>query len=497
MTNFNLYPYQKRAVKFIKQRGGVGGLFMEMGTGKSRTALAYLSTVKCRRILIVCPISVIGVWEREIKKVGLDWHILNLTGSGTAFEKARRFVRAARKVKGNTTAVALINYETYWRLAMAKELIRWQPDAIVMDEAHRLKGRSTQQSRFAGRLVPMSKHRLALTGTPITTGLQDLFAMYRFIDPAIFGTRWQDFENRYILLGGYQNRQIVGYQNQEEVRGKLERTAYQISKAEALDLPERTDVIMPVELSPKTREIYNEVRKFALAEIEGRGEDGLPKKGIVLARIVLSTILRLQQVACGFARTTEEEYIDLSDEKLSACRDLISDAVAEGHKIVVFARFIHDLDRLAAVVPRSIMLSGNTPQKDREPLLDEFRSDKYDVLLCQIQVGSLGIDLTVADIAVFYSTGFSLAEYLQARDRLHRHGQTRKVTTYHMAGVRTVDEKIIHALISKQQVAKQVVSLDYARQLLNEAVEEEEADPEEAETNKLIEADYSAMGVLV
>lgn len=464
----SLYPYQEKAVQFLEHRKGRAALFMEMGVGKTRVALSYCERQQFQKVLIVSPISVAAIWQEEVRKVGIDATVLNLT-SGSIAERCQKinFYREDLAAYNDKPLYIILNYESYWRSPLKEAILRWQPDCVILDEAHRIKGRTTRQSKFAHTLGSRVDSRLALTGTPVTNGLQDLFSIYRFIDPYVFGTRWIDFETRYLKMGGFQGYSIVGYRNEEEAARKVRQTAFQISKAEALDLPERTDVTVPVPLSYSTQQKYDEFKIHAIAEIEGEGEDGLPKRGVVLARIVLSSILRLQQIANGFTVTEFGETILLSEEKIDTCRELVQDALEQGQQVVVFCRFLKDISRLAVRLPHSETIYGEVKEQERAARILRFREGKTKVLICQIQVASLGIDLTAASIAIFYSTGFSLTDFVQARDRLHRIGQRKPVTYYHLLASDTVDEKVMAALQAKTQIAAKIVDLDYSRQLLS------------------------------
>lgn len=465
MAPSKTYPYQDKAVEFLQERGGCAGLFMEMGTGKTRVALTYCELEDFKKVLIVCPISVAGVWAREIRKLEMDVEVWDLT-FGT-IPKRSEFFQSDITEKATKPIYFIVNYEAYWRMPLRMSIQRWRPDCVILDEAHRIKGRTTRQAKFAHALTAIVPHRLALTGTPITNGMQDLFSIYKFIDPFVFGTRYLDFENHYITKGGFQGYQIIGYRNLQEAQDKVKQTAYQISKAEALDLPERTDTVLPVKLDPKTAAKYREFKKHAIAEIEGKDENGRPIRGIALARIVLTTILRLQQIVNGFVTTDTGDVIIISNEKLRTCEELVQSAMEEGRQVVVFCRFLKDIDRLSAVLPNARAIHGSVAPEERAIRLQSFQDGNIRVLICQISVASLGIDLTASNIGIFYSTGFSLTDFLQSRDRLHRHGQTRKVSYYHLLGENSVDFKVYDALQNKVNLASKVVSLDYTRKLLS------------------------------
>lgn len=459
--SFDLYDHQKRGLEFVRARNGRAGLWMEMGTGKSRIALAHLTEQDCQRVLVVCPLSAVGVWQREARIVGLPHTIVDLTGCGTIKDRTVALKKTDRKVP----TIVICNFESYWREPLRAAVLRWEPDAVIIDEAHRIKNRGTRQSRFAHILGDREhvKVKLALTGTPVTNGLEDLWSMFRFISPNIFGS-WTSFQNTYLVMGGYQGRQIIRYRNVTGAHDIVAKTAFQCTKAEAIDLPERQDILIPVTLTPNTMATYDELRRKAITMVQtGAG----PRP--VIAQLVLTLLLRLQQITSGFAREVGGETIDLSTEKADVALDLIANAHAGGEKVVVFARFLHDLDAMQVRLPKTLRVArfdGSVSSHERTAILERFRHGEYDVLLVQIRAGSLGIDLTAASIAIFFSTGFSLDDFLQARDRLHRIGQLRKVTYFHLIATGTVDVKVYDALRNKQSIARRATDLSYAVDLL-------------------------------
>jgi SNF2 family DNA or RNA helicase len=455
----DLYPYQTRAAQKLIRLDGRGGLFLDMGTGKTRTALAIAWHLRCRRLLIVVPLSAVGVWQAE---AALFWPKLRVCDAtvGTIAK------RAACVQEGECHAY-LVGYETFWREPLRSAILKWHPHMVIYDEAHRLKGRSSKQSRFAGRLVEIVPRRLALTGTPMPNGPEDLYGLYRAIDPAIFGSRWADFERQYLIKGGYLNYQTVGYRNVHEIKQKLRATSARVTKANALDLPPQVDVTVPVTLDRATRELYDEMRKKAIAEVEGYA-GGKTVAGITLARSVLTNILRLQTITGGWTKLASGEIVDLSYEKQKLLLDLLSDAVPQVGRVVIFCRFRHDIDRLTEALmgkEYTFVLDGRTPPAARAELLDKFRAVKYGYLIAQVAVASLSIDLTCSHLGVFYSSDYSFANYEQCRNRLHRHGQEQKVTYHSLVATDTVDERIYKALQDKAELSKSILDVDSAREL--------------------------------
>ncbi len=140
MPNFQLRSYQNDGVKFIYSRNSHAALFCEMGVGKSRIALAYCYKVDAQRILIVCPISVIGTWRREIQACDLDWKILIL--ADISIEER------AKLLKSTNARIVLCNHESAWREPLNYSIIKWKPDAVIVDESHRMRGYASRQAKF-------------------------------------------------------------------------------------------------------------------------------------------------------------------------------------------------------------------------------------------------------------------------------------------------------------------------------------------------------------
>lgn len=481
----SLYKYQRRAVRLLHLRNGCAGLFMEMGTGKTRVALTYCKEVSATRILVGCPVAAAGVWRNEIKrKLKLPWRGLNL--SRRSINEREHVLRT----HGASIQVVVVNLNVLWRptaralkdsrpgprnrARAQKRLVdtieKWAPDTIIYDEAHRIKNKSSRQSRYAWQLgrKPFVKRRLALTGTHVTQGLEDLFAIYRFIDPSIFGTRWDAFAAEYCRFGGYFNHEIVGYKNEAKLRRLLRRTSFEIAKSEALDLPERQDVPVPFALGPRAQAQYDKFKAEAVAEIEGLDENGQPKHGFALARIMLTVLIRLHQLTSGFIET-DTGRVFTGRDKLDTTLDLTEDALAQRQAVVIFCLFVPDIEALLKALPKKVTVgvyAGGKWKRKRESDLRAFQRGKRQVMIVQVQAGSESIDLSVSHVAIFHSLSSSLKDYAQARDRLHRIGQRNAVTYYYPQAVGTIDVKILKDLGGKQDVASRVSNLDYCRRLL-------------------------------
>lgn len=451
-TKLPLYAHQRRMVAMALTLPSMAW-FAEMGVGKTPAAIA----VAGRRFLdgqiqsglVVAPKSVLPVWEREFKVFADFSHQVKVLEGSIA----ERETQLAGPWTEGALRVAVVNYEATWR--MEEALARFVKGGLVIaDESHRIKTPRAQQSKAMGRLGQVAAYRLMLTGTPVTQNPLDLWSQYRFLDPSIFPRGFYAFRNRYAIMGGYQNYQIVGYRNLDELVEKAHKIAFRITRAECLDLPPEVYTDIPVQLGSKARYVYRELEAQAVARLTADAS--------VTAPNILTELLRLQQVAGGWVNTDDGKTVQVGTEKLDALMDLLEDLLAhEQRKVIVFCRFVPEIRAILAACEKAGIptegLYGET--KDRGELVRRFQEEAEPrVMVIQIQTGGLGITLHRADTTVFYSTGWSLADYEQAKARIQRAGQTaEKVQYFHLLARGTVDERIMQALAEKRDISKMVV----------------------------------------
>lgn len=442
------YRHQKKAFRI-----GVAleqcALLMEQGTGKTLPAIGVsgyrLREGQVRKLLVVAPLSVIDVWHDEFyKHASFPYRLVDLTKKDNDQRKLDLAFSSSDRLK-----VALINYESIWRCIDL--LIKWEPDMVIVDESQKIKNYRAKQSRAIHRLGDRTTYKMILSGTPITQGPLDTWSQYRFLDPDIFGRRYRTFRDRYAIMGGYGGYQIKGYRHLNELARKAHNIAYRITKAEALDLPETIDQELTVNLSPATMRIYKEMEKDFLVKFS--------ETEVTTAPIILTQLLRLQQITGGFLPTDDKVIKQLDSAKLNAVKELLED-LPSNKKVVIFARFVSEIEALRKVSEslgrNPVVLSGGTKYRDK--IVRSFQENQRtkDIII-QVQTGGLGITLTAADTAVFYSTTFSFADYDQAKARLHRIGQRNSVTYIHILAGGTIDEHVIQILKDKGNIAAQIV----------------------------------------
>lgn len=463
----NLYKHQIRGANMAlrafgaldaKTPGGGFGELFEMGCGKTLTTIAVAGALynlgKIDRVLVVAPTSVCSVWPHDLNQFAtFPWEARVLLG-----DKKKR-LKALNKLENwpfKALRIAVINYESTHREGIFEALAAYKPDLIVCDESQRIKNPSAAQSKALHKLGDAAPFRMILSGTPVQNNAVDLYSQYRFLDPAVYGANFYAFKNRYCIMGGYGQHQIVGYRNMDELVEKEHSVAYRVTKEECLDLPQQTFINRYVQFTDAEQAIYEQLRKSSFLELE-TGEN-------VTATTILTMYLRLMQLTGGFLTADESTRPkQVNTAKLDALADIVDDYVVDaGKKLVIFARFraeiaaIENLLRLRKIQYGSIY--GDVPMEERGKIVEDFQTNPdTKVFVAQIQTAGLGITLHAASTAVFYSYDYNYANYAQALARIHRIGQHLPVTYIHLVVDGSIDEKILAALENKEDMAKTVV----------------------------------------
>ena len=397
-------------------------------------------------MLIVAPLSILGVWQEEFQKFA-DFPYSLVVLNGTGSRKSEKL----GQISTNGLQVAVINYESIWRLE--DELAAWDADLIVCDEGHKIKTHNIAASKCMHRLGVRARYRMLLTGTIITNKAIDIFSPYKFLNPAVFGNSFYAFRNRYFDMTGYGLHVPVLKKNMtEELTRRIHSIAFRATKAECLDLPETTEIVRTVGLERETLTLYHELVQDSMIQL-GKGE--------VTATNVLTRLLRLSQLTGGFLREDgADRPTQVDSAKLTALADIVDSAAQDGKKLVVIARFLPEIDAITRMLEKKCInysvISGEI--KDRGEQVRRFQQDPdVTVFVGQIATAGMGITLTAADTMVFYSLDYSMSNFEQAKARIHRVGQRNPCTYLYLVAAGTVDEKVLQALRDKADLARVLI----------------------------------------
>lgn len=445
---------QERAARYLSVRESAY-LALWMGNGKTAVIIHKVAEVRPWRTLVVAPKSVMDVWADEFKK---HWdkyygdYVVVVADGATNEKKLKQLEELGRLTgRGARCGIFVVNYESMWRGRLATEILKTDWGMVVYDEAHKLKAPGGRASRFAYRLwkAGAGSGRLVylLSGTPIPNNPSDLYAQYRAMDPGVFGTSAARFRARYCVMGGFQNHEIVGWRNQEEMESLLNLSMIRIGKEDGIGLPALTHATRYVDLPPAVRREYEGLKKGLIMQLD---------EGEVTPSTALVALLRMQQVTGGGVHTDDGILVERHQEKMRALMDLI-EGVDKGEPIVVFCRFKHDLvqtrNAAHALRRKYLEVSGEHNGLEGGRIPEGFGG----VLGVQIASGGVGVNLNAARYGVFFSHGFSLAEYDQAVSRLHRGGQKRPVLFTHILAKNTIDIDVLHAIQAKRDIVEEIL----------------------------------------
>ncbi len=433
-----LWAHQQDALDFISTKPAAL-LNMDMGTGKSAVAIRYLEARSCARVIILCPKSVAQVWPGQFEQHQTHPHAVHVLDSGTIAERTKQL----QQITG--PAVVVVNYDILpFAIGPAIKAAQW--DAVVMDESHKIKAAAGKISRFCSQLSDRIPNRLALTGTVMPHSPLDVYAQFRAIDKRIFGTSNTLFKARYAVFGGYERKQVIAYQNMDDLHQRMALVTYRCKASDVLTLPPFVDVERYCELPPEARRVYQDMAKHMIAEIDA---------GEITASNALVKLLRLAQIASGFVEDHE-----LHGAKAALLAEVLDDIApdfdGQREPVIAFARFHHDLNTIRAVAEAAGYTVGEL--SGRRSDLAAFQAGACDLLAVQLQSGGVGIDLTRARYCIYYSHDWSLGNYDQSRARVHRPGQERPVTYVHLTTRGTVDEQVLKALQAKRDVVEAVLN---------------------------------------
>jgi SNF2 family DNA or RNA helicase len=266
------------------------------------------------------------------------------------------------------------------------------------------------------------------------------------------------FQNRYAVivertLGSHSFRQVVGYRRLDELTQKLANFSFRVTKEECLDLPEKVFVRRDVELTEEQWDAYRQMTNLALAQLS---------KGVATTVNVLTQMMRLHQIVCGFIKLDNGEIQELPSHRINELLSVVEEA---NGKIIIWATYRHDIEKIQLALQKLYGMDsvgtyyGDTHVDMRQEVIERFQNpdDKMRFFIGNPATGGYGITLTAANTVIYYSNSFDLEKRLQSEDRAHRIGQKKNVTYVDLIAHDTIDEKIVKALRDKIDIATQVL----------------------------------------
>ncbi len=447
-----LRQYQKIGFKWLKtldeyQFGGI--LADDMGLGKTiqiiSVILSYIENCKENRkpIMVVCPSSLSLNWKAEIEKFASDINALVISGSA---QKRKEQINSIPNYD-----VIITSYDLIKRDIDSYKKVDYEFRYLIADEAQYMKNSNTQNSKSIKQIN--AKTRFALTGTPIENSLSELWSIFDFIMPGYLFSYRKFKENYEMPIIKEENSELMA-----KLRMLIEPFILRRTKKQVLtELPDKTVTILNNEMEEEQEKVYLSY----LADAKSELNEQIKINGIEKSRMqILSALTRLRQICCHPGLFLDNYKGESS--KLNQCIEIVKDAIASGHKILLFSTYTSMFEMIEEKLREEnieyFKLTGQTKVDKRIELVDEFnRNEKIKVFLISLKAGGTGLNLTGADVVIHYDPWWNLAAENQATDRAYRIGQKNNVQVYKLITKNSIEEKIFELQEKKAKLIDDVL----------------------------------------
>lgn len=436
VTTTSLYAYQAVGVeKLLPLR--IGALFMDMGTGKTRCAieLAARRQQRISRVVWFTPVSLKLTVAEEIAKhtTGEDVYVFDDSTASDNLPGCFWYI------------VGIESMSSSDRVVLAADKLIDADTMVIVDESSYIKGHAAMRTMRITELSRRSRYRLLLTGTPLSQGVEDLYAQMRFLSPDILGYgSFYSFAHNHLEYSDKYPGLVLRSTGMETLAARIEPFIYQVQKSECIDLPEKLYDQVYFDLTDAQRSAYEQAKVDILL---GRDFED------ITSYTIFQLFTALQQIVSGF-RVIDGKTIDYPHRRIEALQTAL-DGIPLGEKVVVWTKYIYSLKQIAGMLPGSALYYGDLPEKRRQAEIDRFRSDPDCPYLVATQAtGGHGLTINEARYHIFYENEFKYAHRIQAEDRSHRIGQTQPVTYVDLYSNSGIDDRIRKALVKKQDVVR-------------------------------------------
>ncbi|HKL82987.1 MAG TPA: DEAD/DEAH box helicase [Desulfobacter sp.] len=444
-VNATLREYQKQGFRWIaylyKHKLG-GCLADDMGLGKTIQTIALLASIypeQQQPTLIVMPKTLLFNWESELKRFAPK-----LTSA--LYYGQTRDIKTMDSPNIILTTYAMVRNDI-------EQLKEEHFHMVVLDESQNIKNPNSKTSRAV--MLLQTDHRFALSGTPIENNMSELYALFRFLNPAMFGT-FSDFSKNYLNPIQKNDNKAVA----KELKKKIYPFVLRRLKTQVLkDLPDKMEQVLHVDMSREQAALYHQRRLMYKRAIQ----EEIQAKGLKKSKLfILQAMGELRQIASIPEIKSDNKIISPKREILM---EHVSDAVAGKHKVLVFANYLHSLDCVSQDMEDAgihhLVMTGAS--RDRNHIVEQFQEDdSCQALLMTLKTGGLGLNLTAAEYVFLFDPWWNLAAETQAIDRAHRMGQKNTVFSYRLIARNTIEEKILMLQEKKKALFDSLIASDNA-----------------------------------
>lgn len=418
--------------------------FWCMGAGKTLSSIALTNLRRSfnmiDRLIVICPTSIKGVWAKEFGRYSaLEQDLFVLEAGGKVPTKWRAFP---------ILVVGVESFSQGGAFEKAMEFAAGGRTMAICDESSTIKNHDATRTERCDSIAAESVHRLILTGTNVTQGVQDLYSQMRFVDPTIIGElSYYSFRNKYCVMGGFEQRKIVGYRNLHELFDKIRPHCDVVKKSDLKDLPEKMYQVREVKASALQVRMCKELARDMMTQYG---------TGVIKVQNALEALLRFQQIAGGF--DPDGTPLPTNPKMVELC------ALMEEYdgKVIIWSRYLPEIAGIQAELEKrwpgsTMVITGAVPPSERQPMVDQFEaSETQRFFIANQQTCGKGLTILSAWLSVYYSNTFSLEDRMQSEDRNHRIGQDHPCTYVDLVSDLKVDHHVCNALATKLDVAEYV-----------------------------------------
>ncbi len=464
-----LRPYQHRGyawMEFLRQWGLGACLADDMGLGKTCTTLALVQRQveagSAKPVLIVCPTSVIGNWQKEVQRFTPELRAVVHHGSARA-------KGAAFKKEISDAALVLSSYALLSRDIELLKTVEW--GGVILDEAQNIKNPETRQSKAARSLT--SDFRIALTGTPVENHIGDLWSLMEFTNPGFLGS--QAAFRRKFFMPIQVNGDAAATAKLKQLTTPFLLRRLKTDKTIISDLPEKQEMKVYCTLTSEQATLYRAVVNELEQGIEGA--EGIHRSGVVLA-----ALSKIKQI-CNHPAQFLKDNSGLTDRsgKLTRITEMLEEVIESGDRALLFTQFAEMGELLKKHLQETfgtevLFLHGGVSKKQRDSMVERFQSGSGGpaLFILSLRAGGTGLNLTAANHVFHFDRWWNPAVENQATDRAFRIGQKRNVQVHKFVCLGTLEERIDSMIESKHTLATKVVGTgeDWITKLSNTDLKE-------------------------
>jgi SNF2 family DNA or RNA helicase len=464
---FKTEPYMHQREALMAWDRPYFGWFMEMGTGKTKvaidnTCILYMQK-KINGMVILAPKGLYLTWLKQIEiHMPAQYQEQSQIGVWRANPsgKIMKRIQYARISEG--LGILLMNTEAVNSKSAREVLKKFMNDReciIHIDESTKIKNVDAKRTQNIIELGKFAKYKRILTGSPVVNNPMDLFGQSQFLKEGLISKTKPGFRNQFCVTRNLEVTRkndgrrftiptIVGTKNIDRLQEHVEEWSYRARKKDCLDLPEKVYTTIDVEMTTEQKKIYNEFKQISYYKFNEESE--------LSASVVITHLLRLHQIVCGHVVDDEGNDIEIPENRLDTLMEILENF--DG-KAIIWANYIKDIEKIMTAIQNvygreaAVPYYGLTSLNERARGLELVENGPARFLVGNTQTAGYGLTLLSTTTHIYYSNNYNLESRIQSEDRSHRIGQRNTVTYIDLVTQNTVDERILHALRNKIDLA--------------------------------------------